>query len=110
MRSVDVNLIIAEMHSGDNPITRSYAGIAVMVRSHPDVTFVAAHLNERADFQELLTLMDACPNLYLDLSGAGIFRYGAIAYGVRRVGSERLLFGTDYPICNPRMYVHTDIQ
>lgn len=87
-----------------------YAGIAVMVRSHPDVTFVAAHPNERADFQELLTLMDACPNLYLDLSGAGIFRYGAIAYGVRRVGSERLLFGTDYPICNPRMYVHTDIQ
>ena len=22
-----------------------------------------------------------------------------------QVGAERILFGTDYPICNPRMYV-----
>lgn len=87
-----------------------YSEIAAMVRSHPDVTFVAAHPNERAMFREHLKCMEACPNFYLDLSGAGIFRYGAIAYGVRQVGSERLLFGTDYPICNPRMYVQAVYQ
>jgi hypothetical protein len=45
-------------------------------------------------------------NYYLDLSGTGIFSYGLISYGVNKAGSDRFLFGTDYPICNPGMYVH----
>lgn len=81
-----------------------------MVREHPDVTFVAAHPNERAVFMKHLERMEQCENLYLDLSGTGIFRYGSIAYGVSRLGSERFLFGTDYPICNPRMYVQAVYQ
>lgn len=81
-----------------------------MVREHPDVTFVAAHPNEREVYKKHLERMELCGNLYLDLSGTGIFRYGSIAYGVDRVGSERFLFGTDYPICNPRMYVQAVYQ
>jgi len=76
-----------------------------MVLEHPDVTFVAAHPGERAVYMKHLERMERCDNLYLDLSGTGIFRYGAIAYGVSRVGPERFLFGTDYPICDPWMYV-----
>ena len=49
--------------------------------------------------------MKKFPNLYLDISGTGLFRYGLLASSVKTVGSERILFGTDYPICNPRMYV-----
>ena len=49
--------------------------------------------------------MKKFPNLYLDISGTGLFRYGLLASSVKTVGSERVLFGTDYPICNPRMYV-----
>ena len=81
-----------------------------MVREHPDVTFVAAHPGEREIFLKHLERMELCDNLYLDLSGTGIFRYGAVAYGVSRVGAERFLFGTDYPICNPRMYVQAIYQ
>lgn len=81
-----------------------------MVREHPDVTFVAAHPNDKAVFLTQLERMETCPNLYLDLSGTGIFRYGAVAYGVNRLGSRRFLFGTDYPICNPRMYVQALYQ
>lgn len=44
-------------------------------------------------------------NLCLDLSGTGLFRYGVLKYLIREVGADRILFGTDYPICNPRMYV-----
>lgn len=76
-----------------------------MVREHPDVTFVAAHPGEKEVYLKHLERMEQCDNLYLDLSGTGIFRYGLVAYGVNRIGSERLLFGTDYPICNPRIYV-----
>lgn len=49
-------------------------------------------------------------NYYLDLSGTGIFRYGLIFHGVREVGSERFLFGTNYPISNTRMYVQAVFQ
>lgn len=81
-----------------------------MVAEHPDVTFVAAHPGERENFMRHLERMEQFDNLYLDLSGTGIFRYGLVAYGVSRVGSERFLFGTDYPICNPRMYVQAIYQ
>lgn len=81
-----------------------------MVLEHPDVTFVAAHPGDKAVYMKQLERMELCGNLYLDLSGTGIFRYGTIAYGVKRVGSERFLFGTDYPICNPRMYVQAIYQ
>lgn len=81
-----------------------------MVAEHPDVTFVAAHPGDRESFMKHLERIERYENLYLDLSGTGIFRYGLVAYGVSRVGSERFLFGTDYPICNPRMYVQAILQ
>lgn len=81
-----------------------------MVRAHPGVTFVAAHPNDRAVYLQQLERLKSCPNLYLDLSGTGIFRYGCVAHGVKALGSERFLFGSDYPICNPRMYLQALYQ
>jgi predicted TIM-barrel fold metal-dependent hydrolase len=76
------------------------------VRRYPDITFVAAHPGDKAQFLRHIERIKRYDNYYLDLSGTGIFRYGLIGYGVNAVGSERLLFGTDYPICNPSMYVN----
>lgn len=81
-----------------------------MVSEHPEVTFIAAHPGERAQYLRHIERIKKNDNYYLDLSGTGIFRYGLIAHGVKEVGSERLIFGTDYPICNPRMYVHAVYQ
>ena len=41
----------------------------------------------------------------MDLSGTGLFRYGMVKNTIREAGSSKILFGTDYPICNPKMYV-----
>nr|MBQ4318691.1 amidohydrolase family protein [Clostridia bacterium] len=49
--------------------------------------------------------MEKYPNAYLDLSGTGLFRYAMLAHGVNRVGAERFLFGTDFPVCNAAMQV-----
>ena len=46
-----------------------------------------------------------CDNVYLDISGTGLFRYGMLKHLVSSVGAERILFGSDYPICNPNMYI-----
>lgn len=41
----------------------------------------------------------------MDLSGTGLHRFGMLKLLVEQAGVEKLLLGTDYPICNPRMYV-----
>lgn len=81
-----------------------------MIESHPDTTFIAAHPGDKEQYLLHLERIRKHDNFYLDLSGTGIFRYGLIAHGVKEVGSERLIFGTDYPICNPRMYVQAVYQ
>lgn len=81
-----------------------------MVATHPGITFIAAHPGERELYEKHLERMKKYPNLYLDISGTGLFRYGMLSYGVQKVGAERFLFGTDYPICNPRMYVQAVLQ
>ena len=74
-----------------------------MVRSCPGVTFVAAHPGQKADYLLHVERMKKYTNLYLDISGTGLFRYGLRSSAVKQW--VRILFGTDYPICNPRMYV-----
>ncbi len=48
----------------------------------------------------------AYPNLHLDISGSGIDRYGILRKAIDTIGKEKLLFGTDYPVNNPAVYVH----
>lgn len=76
-----------------------------VVAAHPDITFVAAHPGDKDRVPEHLEQIQKHDNLYLDLSGTGMFRLGLVKHLVHEVGADRILFGTDYPICNPRMYV-----
>ena len=76
-----------------------------LLSAFPGIIFVAAHPGDRDRVAEHIALMKKHENLYLDLSGTGLFRLGLLKHLVSQVGAERILFGTDYPICNPRMYV-----
>ncbi|MCI9360940.1 MAG: amidohydrolase [Hungatella sp.] len=76
-----------------------------MIAANPMVTFVAAHPGEREGYLLHLERMKKYDNAYLDLSGTGMFRYGMLRFGILQAGAGRLLFGTDYPITNPGMYV-----
>lgn len=75
------------------------------VKEFKNITFVAAHPNDKQCFLRHIERMKKYPNYCLDLSGTGIFRYGLIKYGIEQVGSERFLFGSDFPICNCKMYI-----
>ncbi len=86
-------------------MTNEQKEMTEMIAAHPDIRFVAAHPNEKEMFLLHLERLRKFDNFRLDLSGTGIFRYGLIAYGVKKAGSEKFIFGTDYPICNPGMYV-----
>lgn len=76
-----------------------------MVKNHKDVIFVAAHPGEYDSLMRHLERMKMSENYYLDISGTGLFRYGMLKRAIDSFGAERILFGSDYPACNPGMFV-----
>ena len=76
-----------------------------MVKKHPDTVFVAAHPGEYGAYCRHLERMKFSENYHLDLSGTGLFRHGMLRRGIDEVGVERFLFGSDYPTCNPAMFL-----
>lgn len=91
--------MVVSMHSlNDEEMDR-------MVLSHKHVTMVMAHPGELDSFLRHLQRMDMSENYYLDVSGTGLFRHGMLARGIAEQGADRFLFGSDYPTCNPAMFV-----
>lgn len=79
--------------------------VDAMVKGHPDVIFVAAHPNEYPTLVRHFERMKYSDNYYLDLSGMGIHRYGMLRRAIDTMGIDRILFGTDYPTCNPAVFI-----
>ena len=76
-----------------------------MIKSHKNVTFIAAHPGEYAAYMRQLERFKMSENFYLDLSGTGLFRFGMLRRGIDTVGSHRFIFGSDFPTCNPAMFI-----
>ena len=76
-----------------------------LLAEYPDVTFVLAHPGEQKTLFWHIEQMKKNDHVYLDLSGTGLFRFGMLSKLVSEVGAERILFGSDYPVCNAGMYV-----
>ena len=90
---------IYSMHTTDIDVMRNIA------KKHRNTQFVFAHPGEQPQLLRHIEVMQECDNVYLDISGTGLFRYGMLKHLVTKVGAERILFGSDYPICNPGMYI-----
>lgn len=71
----------------------------------PDIQFVLAHPWEGEVFLNRVKIVAKFKNLYLDCSGTGIDRYGMLRKSFEIAGSKKLIFGSDYPINNPAVYI-----
>lgn len=76
-----------------------------LVERHKDVTFVMAHPGEYEHLMRHIARMKKSENCFLDVSGTGIFRHGAVRRLIDSVGCDRILYGSDFPTCNPGMFV-----
>ena len=85
--------------------TMDHDQMDLMVKKHPKTVFVAAHPQEYDGYMRHLARMEMSENYYLDLSGTGLFRHGMLRAGIERFGAERFIFGSDFPTCNPAMFV-----
>lgn len=91
--------MVVSFHSmGDDAMDR-------MVEAHKEVVFVAAHPGEYPSLMRHIERMKHHENYYLDVSGTGLFRNGILRRIIDTIGVERILFGSDYPVCNPAMYL-----
>ena len=93
---------VISLHSADPDV----GDMEALAEYRPDKTFVFAHPGDLNRVPKHIEVMKRHENVYLDLSGTGLFRYGVLKHLVSQVGAERIIFGTDYPICNPGMYVN----
>jgi predicted TIM-barrel fold metal-dependent hydrolase len=63
------------------------------LREFPGVQFVLGHAGAR-DVEAMVEIARRYPNAWLDVHGQGVTVLGEM---IRGAGSERLLFGTDWP-------------
>lgn len=97
-RASELGMIVS-IHSMDND------QMDEMVRRHPGCVIVFAHPGEYPNFTRHMERLAMSENAYLDLSGTGLFRHGMLRHALDLFGADRFLFGSDYPVCNPAMFV-----
>jgi predicted TIM-barrel fold metal-dependent hydrolase len=77
---------------GQFPYESTADHIAAAARRHPDVRFLMAHLGGQPE--SAVNTVRACPNVAVDTSGT-IIGAGEVALAVERLGSDRVVFGSD---------------
>ena len=76
-----------------------------LVKAFPTIRFVGAHPYEMPTILRHIERLKNNENYYIDLSGTGLFREGLLRRFINEVGVDRILFGSDFPVCNMAMYV-----
>ncbi len=101
MRTAAARNMVVNIHCGDVEV------VARLCRAVPDLRVVLAHPGAGGnDILPRVAAVAAHRHLYLDISGSGIDRYGMIRTAIDKAGKAKVLFGTDYPINNPAVYVN----
>jgi predicted TIM-barrel fold metal-dependent hydrolase len=70
----------------------------------PEATIAFAHFGDDQEYADIFKRIDmvaANPNFYLDTSGYGHDRVGVLEYAVKKIGPDRVLFGSDFSINDP---------
>ena len=79
---------------------------ANLLKKFPDLKLIIAHpTSNNAEYNERLELGAKYPNTALDISGSGPNTWNMLRHGINKAGVNKLIFGTDFPLRNPGMYV-----
>ena len=79
--------------------------IEKILKNFPQMKLVIAHPEDIGNMEKRIDLVRRYDNAYLDISGTGLFRWNMLRYAVNQCGSEKILFGSDFPICSPGMNI-----
>jgi len=100
MRAAAAHGAVVNIHCGNLQV------IERLCRAVPELPVVLAHPGgAKQEFLERIRRVREFRNLYLDISGSGIDRLGVLRKAVDEAGADKILFGTDFPINDPAVYV-----
>ncbi|KJS85622.1 MAG: hypothetical protein JM58_08175 [Peptococcaceae bacterium BICA1-8] len=89
-------------HSGDESMSLPLQ-IGFAAKECPDATFLLAHMGGYAHVEDAIKVAERYENIYLDTSA---MPYPAkIREAVKRIGADRVVFGSDGPGCNPSLEI-----
>jgi len=93
---------------GINSPARMYTAehFRTFAADNPEVNIILSHMS-KPHFHEIVDVCESCPNVYTDMSGIIDSKYDEdeipvcveeIRTFLRKVGPEKMLFGTDFPV------------
>ena len=97
------------MHTGDNRYDYSNPNRLIPVLDiYKDLTVIGAHMGGWSIWEEASKQLADKPNLYVDCSSS--FYYLSLDTAkeiIKRYGTDKVLFGTDYPMWSPKAELDT---
>lgn len=95
------------IHMGDIRYDHSRpCKLANLMRNVPDLTVIAAHFGGYQRWEEALEVLIPSDKLWFDTSSSlGILPYDRAMRLIERFGTDRFMFGTDFPIWDPVLEV-----
>lgn len=89
-------------HCGDEPLTTPLE-IAEAARKVPQASIILGHMGGYFHVDEAIDVAERYENVYLETSAVPYPQ--KIGEAVKRIGGQRVLFGSDGPGCNPTLEV-----
>jgi predicted TIM-barrel fold metal-dependent hydrolase len=78
------------------------AEMRYLAETFPKATIVFPHFGpSKEQIFERISIVAQHPNTYLEISGSGVERVGILEKAVKEIGSERVLYGSDFTINEP---------
>lgn len=79
---------------------------ANILERFPTLKLIIAHpTSDTREYNARLELISRYPNAALDISGSGPNTWNMLRHAIKVAGHEKVIFGTDFPLRNPGMYV-----
>ena len=88
-----------------HPSVHDLPAMERLVESLPDMDVVIAHLGGYGIYDWSIDLMKKYKNVYFDISAHGTDYEGMLLDAVNSVGSERILYGSDFPGYESRPFI-----
>ena len=85
------------LHSSEPP---HFQAIAELAREYPRARIIMAHFGGFRFWRDGIAAIKDCDNVWADCSAWVLFTMGAFEHTVKQLGAERVLFGTDFPLCD----------
>ncbi|UCC68849.1 MAG: amidohydrolase [Armatimonadota bacterium] len=80
--------------------TEDSAAIGRLAEKHPEARIIMAHIGGTWAFRDGIKVARAHENIWADTSGWPMVAGGIMEIALRELGASKLVFGTDYPLCD----------